>query len=516
MANLIVCCDGTWATYDKTEGGIPTPTNVAKIHGAVADADGNGIEQQAYYHPGVGTDGGWWNKIVGGGMGAGLDDNIKSAYRWLGSRYRDGDQIFLFGFSRGAYTVRSLAGMISACGLLDLTAANLSDDTLWERVEKVFENYRKKPEERKRLKSLRYHNTDSGKSGAGKTQVHFLGVWDTVGALGIPDEAELLNLFDDPSKHSFHDTELGPIIRYARHAVAMDETRQTFAPTLWTKTSNTTDEKQIWFPGNHSDVGGGHLQTGLSDGALGWMMAEAAACGLAFRSGAAEQVKPDPRGVLHNSVSGIYASLKTRPRPVPFLSFDEQATKTFHASSIERAKNPPLAQPHFWPSRHLDVSKRYETDVFAQEKWNPTGLFLKKGETYRLAASGQWKDASIKCGPGGTDDGKFNPAELFQMAASAWGSVENFYKRLTGNEHADFVMTRRHEDWPWFALIGVISDGFGVGKDGRTIEHTAFLIGDGVEIDVKSDGYLYCYANDAWQMYFNNRGSVRLTVERKS
>ncbi|MGZ9106339.1 MAG: phospholipase effector Tle1 domain-containing protein, partial [Rhodoplanes sp.] len=116
MANLVVCCDGTWNTPDDTDGGMPAPTNVRRLFNALADKDDSGTAQKKYYHPGVGTSGRWWKRIAGGGGGAGLADNVKSAYQWLAYNYRPGDNIFLFGFSRGAFTVRSLSGMIDCCG----------------------------------------------------------------------------------------------------------------------------------------------------------------------------------------------------------------------------------------------------------------------------------------------------------------------------------------------------------------------------------------------------------------
>src|SRR3569833_1953966 len=105
MANLIVCCDGTWNTPNELEGGLPAPTNVRKIYSALADLD-DPSRAKAYYHPGVGTEGNWTDRLLGGGIGEGLDANIKSAYQWLAYNYRAGDRIFLFGFSRGAYTAR--------------------------------------------------------------------------------------------------------------------------------------------------------------------------------------------------------------------------------------------------------------------------------------------------------------------------------------------------------------------------------------------------------------------------
>lgn len=112
MRNLMVCCDGTWNTAEQRHGGVPVPTNVVRLYNAVADKN-EGVEQLKYYHPGVGTEPGFWDRAMGGATGKGLDDNIKSAYHWLCRHYRPQDRIYLFGFSRGAYTGRSLGELHS-------------------------------------------------------------------------------------------------------------------------------------------------------------------------------------------------------------------------------------------------------------------------------------------------------------------------------------------------------------------------------------------------------------------
>jgi uncharacterized protein (DUF2235 family) len=132
MRNLVVCCDGTWNTPDQRHDGVPVPTNVVRLYNAVAEQDGEGNLQLSYYHTGVGTEGSWWQRIAGGSFGEGLGKNIQSAYKWLGVNYLPGDRIFLFGFSRGAYTVRSLGGMIASCGLLDLSQVGHGE--VWDRV----------------------------------------------------------------------------------------------------------------------------------------------------------------------------------------------------------------------------------------------------------------------------------------------------------------------------------------------------------------------------------------------
>src|SRR6478609_2757905 len=307
MTNLVICCDGTWNTPDERDRGVPVPTNVVRIFNAVAPRDARGDEQQRYYHPGVGTNGSWFDKMAGGSTGAGLDRNIMSAYRELCDRYRSGDAIYLFGFSRGAYTVRSLAGFIGRCGLLDTTG--LPEFRIWENIERLFHSgYRSRFESRERRSwsDLAFHE------GGQPVKIRFLGVWDTVGALGIPEDMALLNLLDKLQDHSFHDTMLGTHIQVARHAVALEEMRATFQPTLWSVQAGQ-DAKQVWFPGVHSDVGGGYRETGLSDGALAWMVEEARRQGLAFNDRIVEQIKPSYLDVLHDSCDGPFLLLPTQP-----------------------------------------------------------------------------------------------------------------------------------------------------------------------------------------------------------
>ena len=254
MANLAVFCDGTWNTPHDTDGGVPSPTNVVRMYNALSEYDAVGGRQNRYYHPGVGTDGGRFNRLLEGVTGKGLDRNIMSAYKWVSTRYEAGDKLFLLGFSRGAYTVRSLAGMIIRCGLLDLVGAE--DETAWSSVEVVFDCYRHKKTPMLMQRPIRMDSA--------RIEIEFLGVWDTVGALGIPDHLALLNLVDDLREHDFHDTELSAQVKRARHAVAIDELRESFSPTLWSNAASHPDAEEVWFPGVHSNVGGGYGQTGLS------------------------------------------------------------------------------------------------------------------------------------------------------------------------------------------------------------------------------------------------------------
>jgi len=251
MRRLIVCADGTWNTPDQEDNGRPAPTNVVKLHACVSEKDADGVEQICYDHPGVGTEGGWFSRAAGGAYGKGLSRNIKSAYKWLADTYETGDEVFLFGFSRGAFTVRSLGGMISACGLLK--TAELETPEAWTRVDTAFEEG--------------YRNRETGWADGWERfedgnaiPIRFVGVWDTVGALGVPNDLALLNILDDPEKWAFHDTKLGRNVVTARHALALDEMRASFTPTLWTEVPDDADGKFYV----------GEILQGLGS-ALGWL-----------------------------------------------------------------------------------------------------------------------------------------------------------------------------------------------------------------------------------------------------
>lgn len=515
MANVIVCCDGTWNTADDRDGGIPCPTNVVKIYNALAERNGQGSDQRKYYHSGVGTEGSKLERFMGGAIGDGLDKNIKSAYKWLCQNYHSGDNIFIFGFSRGAYTARYVAGMVCSYGLADFSSTNPSDDEMWKRVDRVFEADRNNADPNT-LADIVFFNTPPGQSPRERTAIHFLGVWDTVGALGIPSDMALLNLLDNLKPHQFQDTRLSDKVLHARHAMAMDEKRQSFTPTLWTNVNPRADVKQIWFAGVHSNVGGGYVQTGLSDIALKWMIDEAEAQGLNFRPGIQNQLAPDPRGTLHDSCTGVFSALRTLPRSVPLVANTGTPASAFHPSAVDRWSNPPIEQCPFWATKVLAQGGSTAVDIFARPHWNATGVYLEKGVEYAFEATGQWIDGTIKCGPSGAQDAKFHVGEIAQMAASALGEAEKLYQTLAHNKQADFWWTKRVEDYDWFALVGVIANGVGTDANGDPAPHETFLIGSGVpSYRPKESGYLYCFANDAWQAYSNNRGSVRLTIRRK-
>lgn len=262
MKRLIVCCDGTWQKLDS-----PYPTNVVKIAQAVKSVADDGVNQIVFYDEGIGTES-KWNMVLGGAFGEGIDRNIQDAYRFLSLNYVPGDEIYLFGFSRGAYTVRSLAGMIYNSGLLTRSnIRHLSDAYEWYRSRDV------KPNDSQMLK-FRQKYCIKTNSDDYHVPIKLLCCWDTVGSLGIPDVVTFLQL-DQKFNHryKFHDTSLSPIIQYALHAVAIDEQRKTFSVTPMNKSRHSDSQivYEVWFPGDHGCVGGGMEQLrGLSDTALQW------------------------------------------------------------------------------------------------------------------------------------------------------------------------------------------------------------------------------------------------------
>lgn len=525
MTHLIVCCDGTWNSSE-----IESVTNVRRLYNALMGKDADGDRQLAYYQPGVGT---LRNRLLGGAFGLGLSDNLMDAYLWLTTRYVPGDRISLFGFSRGAYTARSLAGMISACGLID--AGTIDKAELWPRIKDLYDRgYRRRrddPDGRDWRDGLAFHWDPDDRE---QIPIHFIGVWDTVGALGIPAYLGWLSLLDPLHLYDFHDVRLNPHIKHGRHAVAMDERRRPFTPTLWSEPYGPRQVvKQVWFAGSHMDVGGGHTQRGLSDCALRWMIDEAReAVGIGFyKSTVEDQIKPDPRDVLHDDDRGVVGVLEPlvdpqlkpvleilmqpRPRAVPKIDPDTPSP-VIHPSVYERYRNPPITSGPYRPTQVLAPGQSRTVEVFAHQLWNETGLYLEAGD-YRFTAEGRWRDAGILSGPDGvTGLRRFNPlVERFRLVGTLLGQGERLFRAVTRNRQASFPGTPREDDLPWMSLVGVVAND-AVSIDGAARDHQRIAIGAGTRCRVTEGGYLYAYANDAWGFYGNNHGSVRLTVTRVS
>lgn len=329
MKRLVICCDGTWNRADQASNGQPCPTNVIKLAYRVAKHDG-AIPQIVFYDQGVGT-GNVVDKFSGGAFGDGLEDNVYDAYRFLIANYEPGDEIFLFGFSRGAFTARSIGGLIRKCGILARGAV--------AEYRSAVDLYRNKSVAPADATAVQFRTAYSCGAESG-IPIKCIGVWDTVGALGIPLRGlRWLTRRDQ----TFYDTELSGSVEYGFHALAIDEHRAPFEPTLWMEKKKPGQTiEQSWFPGVHSDVGGGYPENALSDITLGWMIDKARLAGLAFdQEVLAEHVlAPDPKGTLHDSRTGFYRLAPGITRPIT-----AGGTQSVHPSALARWDADPSYRP---------------------------------------------------------------------------------------------------------------------------------------------------------------------------
>ena len=291
MANTVVCADGTW---NRPEEDIETDhaTNVLKVARAIKPMAQN-VKQQVFYDWGLGS---YHSSVTAGVAGSGIQKNIVDGYRYVVQNYAYGDKIYLFGFSRGAYTVRALCGLINNCGIL-----KRADAKLIERAWKIYKSKSAKnhPDG---LDAKQFRNDHCHQS----RKVHFVGVWDTVGALGIP--FSIMGLLD--GRDEFYDTKMGSNVGIARHALAIDEQRQDFEPTIWAS-RKTVDLEQVWFAGVHSDVGGSfgpdkNTGTSVSDLALAWMLGEASSAGLITEPHIVARLTDGSNAPLHRSRQHVF------------------------------------------------------------------------------------------------------------------------------------------------------------------------------------------------------------------
>jgi uncharacterized protein (DUF2235 family) len=289
----------------------------------------NDVNQVKYYHKGVGTT--WGSRILGGMFGLGLSKNIRDGLLWLGQNYQADDEIFVFGFSRGAYTARSLVGLIRKCGIPRQSGREFSDRTMLGLVDTAYNIYRDRQWSVDSTPADSFRKTYSWPS----VKIKFIGVWDTVGALGLP----LHEIWFGSDYYRFHDTGLSAIVENAFHAVALDEHRPDFVATLWDVNKPAAAGQKIeqrWFAGAHADVGGGYKDGTLSQLPLRWMQSRAQECGLQFTHDS--PVAPEAYlSTMHDSLrefaGGLYAKLPWiydhyRPRGMGLAeSIDESVLK---------------------------------------------------------------------------------------------------------------------------------------------------------------------------------------------
>ncbi|SMR55017.1 unnamed protein product [Zymoseptoria tritici ST99CH_1E4] len=252
---IILCADGTWLASDLGDKSVPS--SVAKLARAISpnglDDQGRIIKQIVSYHSGVGSGDLPFQKAIAGGIGWGLDADVTQIYDFISNNYQPGDELFFFGYSRGAFTVRSVAGLVSNIGVLSST--NMSH------FPEMWRAYRKNTDGRP-FKESSWYRDNKARLCLKTPRIKAIGVWETVGALGIPEWPVVHWLstigISLNKQYAFHDTKISSNVDYAFQALAIDEKRLTFPPTLWHATRDAPAIKleQCWFPGVHSDVGG--------------------------------------------------------------------------------------------------------------------------------------------------------------------------------------------------------------------------------------------------------------------
>jgi len=338
--NIIVLSDGT-----GQEGGKKYNTNVYKLFNLAKDRS---HDQVVFYDRGLGTG---WRKLGGNIAGAGISKNILECYQFIFENYCAGDEIFLFGFSRGATTVRSLSGFIHLFGILPRSRPEL--------IKRAYKIYQIKNKEKRRDQAANFLSKNHNMW----AKIKFLGVWDTVSALGLPNRVlgSIVNRIPG-LKHQFHDLTLSPCVENAYQALALDEERKVFSPVLWEKsTAEKQTMQQVWFSGVHTDVGGGYPTQRLSDIPLVWMLQKAKSVGFKIYAKHKVVIEQDADGLIHDSRAGagrLYPKLARR------WDSARNGQPWVHQSVLDRKLN-----------KNNTPQPPYSSWILAQEyqieEWNP-------------------------------------------------------------------------------------------------------------------------------------------------
>lgn len=326
MKRIIICADGTWNVRDQVDDKTKKrhPSNVTKVARAIRSRDSKGVDQVVYYHDGVGTAGGL-DRFTGGAFGQGIEANIRDLYRFILYNHESDDELYFFGFSRGAFTVRTLAGFMKFVGMIEKDCDYFVPD--------LFECYEKrKGEGTPEWDHAHRHIKREDKSPC--PVIRFIGVWDTVGALGAPG---FLGQWFNKDKYEYHDVSLHPEIEHAYHALAIDERRKPFMPNIWKRPAGWSGVlEQVWFAGVHSNIGGGYDPDGLANEALHWIVEKAEGLGLAFDERFLTHFRPCFDSVLQNSMSATYKLLGPHVRPIGEHRDDGEG---LHKSAMDRLKH---------------------------------------------------------------------------------------------------------------------------------------------------------------------------------
>lgn len=352
----MVFSDGT-----GQKGGKGFNTNIYKMFNMVEDRT---ERQMVFYDPGLGTG---FRKITGQLGGMGIEENIKQCYKFIFQNYRAGDKIFLFGFSRGATTVRSLSGFIYHFGVLPHSRPELIDEAY-----EIYKKYKPDPQDimKAHPKWKEIAEDFIGRHHTMWVKIHFLGCYDTVAALGFPIQwiSQLIDAFP-LFKHNYHNLRLSDSVLNAYHALAIDDRRKTFHPKLWdAEVGKHQKLKQVWFCGSHTDVGGGYKEDEVSAIPLVWMTQMAVEEGLLIYEKHKLQIKEDVNGIIHDSRAHFPMNLTreeqrkwNRPSEKPIL----------HASVLERKKGIQFREDKPYTPWIKDLPGGYEIEPWVKIEDQP-------------------------------------------------------------------------------------------------------------------------------------------------
>lgn len=367
--NIILCSDGT-----GNKGGYGHDTNVYKLYKSV-DIHHPEYPQISYYDNGVGVQKNKFIRALTEAFGFGFEANVCDLYEFLIRNYEPGDVIYIFGFSRGAATVRAFTGLLYACGLVnrfDEQGKEKNSDTLKKDIAKAMKAYEQISTSRQPANDFKAQHALQHPQYVpeGNLPVRFIGVWDTVSALGFPRDWSIVfdwvfgladNISDRIWPHNFYDYELNPTIENAYQALAIDDERKTFRPMVWDETANnfSGNVEQVWFSGAHSNIGGGYPRTGLSDICMDWMLVRAKQHGLVLKPEMESKFKSDADiyDRLYDSRDGIGIYYRYQPRDIKALCQTRQGSNKLkdqvkvHNSVIQRIEHrtagyAPVYLPH--------------------------------------------------------------------------------------------------------------------------------------------------------------------------
>ncbi|MBL8394674.1 MAG: glutathione transferase GstA [Candidatus Accumulibacter sp.] len=523
---IVVCLDGTWNNPIEQ-------TNVYRLF-EMLPGDEQFVEEQgpirshlvkrdqelaAFYLKSVGN-GGRTQGLLGSTQGIGLHDCMIDAYVLVSQAYRSGDKIWLFGFSRGAWAARSLAAFIARTGLL--WPAEAYDDTAADMAEQIWLAYKEDRGKKRGVRFWKHHDP---------MPIRMVGVWETVGEFGVPQFNGLRMIDREELRFlKFADRELSSRVEHARQALAIDEARSDFRPTLWSERAGI---RQVWFAGAHGDVGGGYEHCGLSDIALEWMMDEVNELEAGLRLSPdrlGQPLAPNPLGDRHDETHNL--AWRSRPdgeRKIPdraelhpsvLLRLQERADyrpkaledvaicAAFYPKGDETPEEVLQSEREHLPFRKLPLDGSTRFPVYAHKWWNASGIEVDAGERYRIEASGAWIDKGTPAGADGYE-------------SKAW-----FMHLAEGS--------RRLEERPWFALVAAIhprpdleannpdSENVLTGLLESTIngvkrideESSLIATPNGCEIEISEAGCLYFFANDSPFSYGNNSGFLTIEITR--